>query len=81
MGLEGRMIGAVERSRESVDAVKRKIDLAELIGRDIALVATGSVLKGSSPQRRDSDPSCGRIRRRGATSPGRVVRVAIASTT
>ena len=43
--------------RAIVDAVRDRIDLARLIGRDIELHQAGSVLKGSSPFRPDSDPS------------------------
>lgn len=43
--------------RTFVDEVKRRTDLVELIGKDIALTPSGSVFKGRSPKNRDSDPS------------------------
>ena len=43
--------------RNLVDEIKRRTDIAELIGRDIELRPVGSHLVGSSPWNRDSTPS------------------------
>ncbi len=43
--------------RRFVDDVKTKTDLVALIGRDLDLRPSGSVLKARSPKHRDTDPS------------------------
>lgn len=43
--------------RAIVDSVRDRTDLAALVGRDVELHPAGSVLKGRSPFRADSDPS------------------------
>lgn len=47
----------VRAFRSLVDEVKRRTDLAALIGRDVELRPSGSHLLGSSPWNRDSTPS------------------------
>ncbi len=43
--------------RRFVDDVKARTDLVALIGRDLDLRPSGSVLKARSPKRHDTDPS------------------------
>jgi DNA primase len=43
--------------RRFVDDVKARTDLVALIGRDLDLEPSGSVLKARSPKHRDTDPS------------------------
>jgi len=43
--------------RALVDTIRDRVELAQLISRDIELKPAGSVLKGHSPFRHDSDPS------------------------
>ena len=43
--------------RHLVDQVREKTDLADLIGEQVSLSPTGSVLKGRSPWNKDTDPS------------------------
>jgi hypothetical protein len=43
--------------RRFVDDMKARTDLVALIGRDLDLEPSGSVLKARSPKHRDTDPS------------------------
>jgi hypothetical protein len=43
--------------RRFLDDVKARTDLVALIGRDLDLEPSGSVLKARSPKHRDTDPS------------------------